>query len=74
MKWLENTKEGISEFEYDTFISTIKGPCCIKVWDGDYDYAIVFPDGLSVNAERYHPDVTLDFIHKIESAELKDLR
>jgi len=58
--------KGIAWDEYDKFCKTLSGPCCVRIWNGDYDFAIIWPDGLAVNIDRYHPDVPLDVIYRLE--------
>lgn len=58
--------EAVTWDEYDFFVATIKGPCVIKIHDGDYDYAIIWPDGFSVDAMKYDPGFTMDQVRKFE--------
>jgi hypothetical protein len=40
----------ITRFEYDVFCATLSGPAGILVADGDYDKAVVWPNGVAINA------------------------
>ena len=40
-------------FEYDQVVATLSGPACILVYDGDYDSAVIWPNGQAIRADKY---------------------
>ena len=58
----------ITMFEYDQFYKSLSGPACILIHDGDYDRGIVWPNGYSVNADRfpYMEGMTMSDVLEVE--------